>query len=147
MNYQEIFRQALNEIKSKWELPTTGFLAGGAISNVVWNILKGKDSPVNDLDIYQLSQIRKDISTREMREKQHFAHNERWVYEDYSGLNVGYRQKGYYTIEKVSVDGIYNNIDYKSSTEDKSIIIEIKHWIFVFPYVKVKQNIKIGKSA
>ena len=124
MNYQEIFRQALDQIKSKWELPTTGFLAGGAISNVVWNILTGKDAPVNDLDIYHLSELKKTISTREMKEKQHFTNNEKWVYEDYTGLNVGYQQKGYYTIEKVSVNGIYNNIEYKSSTEDRSIIIE-----------------------
>jgi hypothetical protein len=124
MNYQEIFRQALDQIKSKWELPTTGFLAGGAISNVVWNILKDKDAPVNDLDIYHLSELKKTISTREMREKQHFTKNEKWVYEDYTGLNVGYQQKGYYMIEKVSVNGIFNIIEYKSSTEDKSIIIE-----------------------
>lgn len=124
MNYQEIFRQALDQIKSKWELPTTGFLAGGAISNVVWNIITGKEGPVNDLDIYHLSEVKKTISTREMKEKQHFTKNERWVYEDYTGLNVGYQQKGWYTIEKVSVNGIYNTIEYKSSTEDKSIVIE-----------------------
>lgn len=124
MNYQEIFRQALDQIKSKWELPTTGFLAGGAISNITWNILKGKDAPVNDLDIYHLSEIKKTMSSREMMEKQHFTNNEKRVYEDYTGLNVGYQQKGYYTIEKVSTNGIFNNIEYKSSTEDRSIIIE-----------------------
>jgi hypothetical protein len=59
-----------------------------------------------------------------MKKKQHFTKNEKWVYEDYTGLSVGYQQKGYYTIEKVSIDGIFNNIEYKSSTEDKSIIIE-----------------------
>lgn len=124
MNYQELFRQALDQIKSKWELPTTGFLAGGAISNVVWNILKGKDAPVNDLDIYNLTELKKNVSTHEMREKQHFQKNEKWVYEDYTGMNVGYQQKGYYMIEKVSVNGIFNNIEYKSSTEEKSIIID-----------------------
>jgi hypothetical protein len=124
MNYQEIFRQALDQIKSKWELPTTGFLAGGAISNVVWNLITGKDAPINDLDIYHLSEVTKNISTREMRQKQHFTKNERLVYEDYNGLSVGYQQKGWYTIEKVSVNGIYNTIEYKSSTDDKSIVIE-----------------------
>jgi len=57
MNYQEIFREALNQIKSKWELPTTGFLAGGSISNLVWNIVSGKNAPVNDLDIYHLVEL------------------------------------------------------------------------------------------
>jgi len=124
MNYQELFSQALSEIKSKWELPSTGFLAGGSLANMSWNILKGKNSPINDLDIYHLSEVKKNISSREMKEKQHFTKNEKWVYEDYSGYNIGYQQKGYYIIEKVSVDGIFNNIEYKSSTDNKSIIID-----------------------
>ena len=124
MNYQEIFRQALDQIKSKWELPNSGFLDGGALGNATWNILKGKNAPINDLDIYRLVELKKQISTKEMKEKQHFTKNEKWIYEDYTGLNVGYQQKGWYTIEKVSVDGIYNFIDYKSSTDDKSIVID-----------------------
>jgi hypothetical protein len=124
MEYNKIFRQALDQIKSKWELPTTGFLAGGSIANVAWNILKGKEAPINDLDIYHLSEVKKSISTREMKEKQHFTKNVKWVYEDYTGLNVGYQQRGWYTIEKVSVNGIFNIIEYKSSTEDPSIVLE-----------------------
>lgn len=124
MNYQNLFRQAIDDIKSKWELPPVGFLAGGSIANVAWNLLKGKNAPVNDLDIYYLSEVKTTISAREMKEKQHFTKNEKWVYEDYTGLNVGYQQKGWYTIEKVSVNGIFNNIEYKSSTNDKQIVID-----------------------
>ena len=105
-------------------MPETGFLAGGAISNVVWGILTGKNTPVNDLDIYHLIELNKYISTQEMREKQHFAKNEKWVYEDYKGTYITYKRQGYYTIEKVSIDGIFNIIEYKSSTDDKSIIID-----------------------
>jgi len=124
MKYQEIFRQALDQIKSKWELPKSGFLAGGSIGNVVWNIISGKNAPVNDLDIYHLIGVKKDFTNRELKSKQHFIRNEKWVYEDYTGLNIGYQQKGYYTIEKVSVDGIYNNIEYFSTTDDKSLVLD-----------------------
>ncbi len=124
MNYQEIFRQALDEIKSKWELPTTGFLAGGSLSNVVWNILTGKNAPVNDLDIYHLISLKNDFSDTEIRKKQNFIQHEKVIFEDYTGLHVGFQRKGYYAIEKVSVDGIYNNIEYSSSTVDRNIIIE-----------------------
>jgi hypothetical protein len=124
MNYQQIFRQALDIIKSKWELPSSGFLAGGAISNVVWNILKDKNAPINDLDIYHLIEIKKTFSNKELRSKQHFVKNEKWVYEDYSGLEIGYQQRGYYTIEKVTVDGIYNNIEYKATTKDRLLVLE-----------------------
>jgi hypothetical protein len=124
MNYQEIFRQALNQIKSKWDLPSTGFLAGGSLSNVVWNIITGKNAPVNDLDVYHLTSLKKDFSDTEIRKKQNFIQHQKVVFEDYTGLNVGFQRKGYYAIEKVSIDGIMNNIEYSSSTEDRNIIIE-----------------------
>jgi hypothetical protein len=124
MKYQQIFRQALDQIKSKWDLPTTGFLAGGSISNVVWNIVSGKNAPVNDLDIYHLKEVKKNFTNNELKEKQHFIRNEKWVFEDYTGLNIGYQQKGYYTIEKVSIDGIYNNIEYVATTDDRSLVLD-----------------------
>ena len=124
MKYQEIFRQALDQIKSKWELPKSGFLAGGSISNVVWNIISNKNAPVNDLDIYHLKGVKKDFTNKDLKSKQHFIRSEKWVYEDYTGLNIGYQQKGYYTIEKVTVDGIYNNIEYFATTDDKSLVLD-----------------------
>jgi len=124
MNYSKIFRQAIDEIKSKWELPTSGFLAGGSISNVVWNIVTGKDAPVNDLDIYHLQEIKTDMGSNYLRKKQHFIRNEKEVYEDYTGIQIGYTQKGYYTIEKVSVNGIFNDIDYIATVDDRSLILD-----------------------
>lgn len=122
--YKEIFRKALDDIKSKWELPKTGFLAGGALANTVWNLITGKNSPVNDLDIYHLLHVKTNLSEKEISARQNFIKQEKVVFEDYTGLNVGYQRKGYYAIEKVSVDGIFNNIQYISSTEDRLIIIE-----------------------
>jgi len=124
MKYQEIFRQALDQIKSKWELPKSGFLAGGSISNTVWNLISGKNAPINDLDIYHLKEVKKNFTNRELKSKQHFTKNEKWVYEDYTGLNLGYQQKGHYTIDKVTVDGIYNNIEYTATTDDKSLVLD-----------------------
>jgi hypothetical protein len=124
MNYTSIFKQALDQIKSKWELPTSGFLAGGAISNVVWNIITDGNAPINDLDIYRLIEVKKNFTNKELRSKQHFIKNEKWVYEDYSGLNIGYQQRGFYTIEKVSEDGIFNYIDYKATSEDRLLVLE-----------------------
>jgi hypothetical protein len=124
MNYQDIFKTALNDIKSKWELPSSGFLAGGSLANTVWNLITGKNAPVNDLDIYHLKSLQTNLTDREINARQNFIKQEKVVFEDYTGLNIGYQRKGYYAIDKVSVDGIYNNVDYISSTEDRSIIIE-----------------------
>lgn len=124
MNYQQIFRQAIDEIKSKWDLPKTGFLAGGSISNVIWNIVSGNNAPVNDLDIYQLKSLKTNISEKQIQSKQNFILQEKVIFEDYTGISVNYQRKGYYQIDKVSEDGIFNVIDYVSSTEDRDIIIE-----------------------
>lgn len=124
MNYQDIFRTALNDIKSKWELPKSGFLAGGSLANTVWNLVTGKNAPINDLDIYHLKSLQQNLTDREITARQNFIKQEKVIFEDYTGLNIGYQRKGYYAIDKVSIDGIYNNIDYISSTEDRSIIIE-----------------------
>jgi len=123
MNYTEIFRQALDDIKSKWTLPETGFLAGGSLGNTIWNILTGKSAPINDLDIYHLVELESNL-TREGEKKQHFIEQEMVISEDYTGFNLGFRRKGFYTIEKVSENGIFNIIEYKSSTEDRSIVID-----------------------
>jgi len=124
MKYQQIFRQALDEIKSKWDLPSSGFLAGGSISNLVWNIVSGKNAPVNDLDIYHLKEVKSNFTNRELKQKQHFVRNEKSVFEDYTGLNIGYQQKGYYTIEKVSVNGIFNDIDYIATVDDRTLVLD-----------------------
>lgn len=124
MKYEQIFRQAIDNIKSNWDLPPTGFLAGGSICNVVWNLVSGKNAPVNDLDIYHLKEVKKTFTNKELKSKQHFIKNEKSVYEDYTGLSIGYQQKGYYTIDKVSVDGIFNYIEYVATTEDKSLVLD-----------------------
>ena len=123
MNYELIFRDALCDIRSKWELPSSGFLAGGSISNVIWNKISGNNAPVNDLDIYILDGVVK-LSETEIKKKQNFIKNENFVYEDYSGISQCFRKTGYYVINNVSVDGIYNYINYSSDTEDPNIIIE-----------------------
>jgi hypothetical protein len=79
---------------------------------------------VNDLDIYHLKEVKSNFTNRELKQKQHFVRNEKWVFEDYTGLNIGYQQKGYYTIEKVSVNGIFNDIDYIATVDDRTLVLD-----------------------
>jgi hypothetical protein len=64
------------------------------------------------------------MSSSYLRKKQHFIRNEKEVYEDYTGLQIGYTQKGHYTIEKVSVNGIFNDIDYIATVDDRSLVLD-----------------------
>jgi hypothetical protein len=49
MNIELLGRNAINKIKETWELP--GFLAGGSISNLIWEEISGNKSIINDIDI------------------------------------------------------------------------------------------------
>lgn len=38
MNVESLARQAISRIKETWGLPERGFIAGGSISNIIWEI-------------------------------------------------------------------------------------------------------------
>lgn len=124
MNLDEILRQSLNIIKSKWTLPTSGFLSGGALSNIAWEVVSGNPAVINDLDIYILDKIvEKPNYEEDFKEKQNFKEKEKVVYEDYTGLSYGYETKNYYVINQVSTEGIYNYITYNSNSTNPEVII------------------------
>lgn len=127
VDLEKVFREALNEIKSKWQLPEKGFLTGGSISNLVWEKISGNKAKINDLDIYILSKIVEnkidsEVSS-ELKQKQSFQQKEKVIYEDYKGLNYSYGTTRFYIIEEVKTEGIFNTISYKASTDDPMLIL------------------------
>lgn len=124
MNIEQLFRESINEIKSKWELPKSGFLSGGSIANLVWEKKSGNKAIINDLDIYYLDGILEKYEEEEFRKKQSYRKQEKVVFEDYSGLNINFKSSSYYIIEKVDTVDILNNIYYRSNTSDPFIIID-----------------------
>jgi hypothetical protein len=124
MNLDKLFRDSITEIKSKWILPKTGFLSGGSLANLVWEKVSGNKAVINDIDIYHLNSVIDKADEEELRQKQNFQKKDKIVYEDYSGISVNVKLSSFYIIEKVSTNGILNEIEYKSNTEDPQIIIE-----------------------
>jgi len=124
MNLDKLFRDSITEIKSKWVLPKTGFLSGGSLANLVWEKVSGNKAVINDIDIYHLHSIIDKANEEELRQKQNFQKKDKIVYEDYSGISINFKLSSFYIIEKVSTNGILNEIEYKSNTEDPKIIIE-----------------------
>ena len=124
MNLDKLFRDSITEIKSKWILPKTGFLSGGSIANLVWEKVSGNKAVINDIDIYHLNSVIDKADEEELRQKQNFQKKDKIVYEDYSGISINVKLSSFYIIEKVSTNGILNEIEYKSNTEDPQIIIE-----------------------
>lgn len=124
MTIENLFQESIEEIKSKWDLPKSGFLSGGSIANLIWEKKTGNPAIINDLDIYHLEGILDDVQEQELRKKQSFRKKEKIVFEDYSGININYKSSSFYVIEKVTSDGILNNIYYRSNTYDPFIIID-----------------------
>ena len=124
MNIEQILKESVSEIKSKWTLPQSGFLAGGSIGNLAWEKVSGNKAVINDLDIYYLETIIDKAEEEEFRKKQNYRKKEKVVFEDYSGLNINFNTHSFYIIESVGTKGILNTINYKSNTKDPFIIID-----------------------
>ena len=57
MNVELLGRQAIDIIKSKWGLPKEGFVAGGSIANIIWELVSGNKAIVNDVDIFVFDSV------------------------------------------------------------------------------------------
>ena len=124
MNLEKIFKESLNDLKLKCELPKSGFLSGGSIANVIWEKISGNKATINDIDIYILDRILNNVEEEEFRKKQSYKRKEKIIYEDYTGICVGSRLTSFYLIEKVSNEGILNLINYSASSNNPQIIID-----------------------
>lgn len=142
MNIEHIIQESALEIKSRWDLPKTGFLSGGSIANLIWEKVSGTKAVINDLDIYHLHSIIEKADELELKEKQSFQNKEKVVYEDYRGIELSLKLSSFYIIEEVTNNGILNEIRYKSNTDNPKIIIES----FDINCCQVGYDLETGKS-
>jgi hypothetical protein len=126
MNIEYLARKAIDRIKKIWGIPKSGFIAGGSISNIIWEFVSGNKAIVNDIDIFILDDI---ISADEVHKitstgKKITYFDKDIVYiEDYGGLSFKATPNEFYTIVSSEKDGIFNYIHYRSSTINPSIVI------------------------
>lgn len=125
MDIEQLGRQAINRIKSEWGLPKRGFIAGGSIANIIWELVSGNKAVVNDIDIFlYVGEIDKvdDIN----KEESLFKYEEKDIkyFEDYSGMSFQSYTKDFYTICESERDGMFNTITYKGNTSDPSLILK-----------------------
>ena len=124
MDIQSLGREAINRIKKEWGLPHSGFVAGGSIANIVWELVSGNKAIVNDVDVFIFDSFAKDV---DLSDKNYFEFKEKdyRYYEDYSGLQCRTTYtKDFYTIIDASKEGMFNFIKYKSNTNNQSIVIK-----------------------
>ena len=123
MNVESLGRQAIDRIKSEWGLPLHGFVAGGAIANIVWELVSGNEAVVNDIDIFVFDGIEKVLDSNK-KTLFNYQEKETKYYEDYNGMNFNNYTKDFYSIVDSERDDMFNTIKYKSNTSDPSLIVK-----------------------
>jgi len=123
MNIESLGRQAIDRIKSEWGLPLHGFVAGGAIANIVWELVSGNKAVVNDIDIFVFDGIEKELDS-DKKSLFNYQEKETKYYEDYNGMNFNNYTKDFYSIVESEREDMFNTIKYKSNTSDPSLIIK-----------------------
>ena len=123
MNIESLGRQAIDRIKSEWGLPLHGFVAGGAIANIVCELVSGNKAVVNDIDIFVFDGIEKELDNNK-KTLFNYQEKETKYYEDYNGMNFNNYTKDFYSIVESERDDMFNTIKYTSNTSDPSLIIK-----------------------
>jgi hypothetical protein len=122
MNIELLGRKAIDILKSRFELPESGLLAGGSLGNVIWELVSGNKAVINDIDIFILKDI---IEYSDNKERPLFEYKEEETnyFEEYSGMAWSTKTKGYYKIIEAKQEDYNNIIDYVSTTSDPLIVI------------------------
>jgi hypothetical protein len=123
MNIDNLVRTAVDKIKSNWGLPDKGFIAGGSIANLVWELVSGNKAVVNDIDVFIFDGAIDKIDTDDKTLLFRYQEKETKFWEDYTGMRFSSINKDFYTIVSSEHDGMFNKIKYKSNKVDTDLIL------------------------
>lgn len=123
MNIDSLVRVAVEKIKTNWGLPDRGFIAGGSIANLVWELVSGKKAVVNDIDIFHFDGIIDEIDPNDRKSLFRYQEKETKFWEDYTGMRYSSINKDFYTIESSEHEEMFNHVKYKSNKIDTDIIL------------------------
>ena len=123
MNIENLVRTAISRIKENWGLPEGGFIAGGSIANIAWELVSGKKAVINDIDVFLFDGIIDSIDPSNNKLLFKYQEKETKFWEDYSGMRYSSITKDFYTIEGSEHEGMFNKVKYKSNKLDTDIIL------------------------
>lgn len=123
MDIDNLVRTAIERIKINWGLPDRGFIAGGSIANIVWELISGNRAVVNDIDVFIFDGIIDEINPSDKQSLFRYQEKESRFWEDYNGMRYSSINRDFYTIESSEHEEIFNKIKYKSNKTDTDIIL------------------------
>lgn len=117
-------RKAIEIIKSQWGLPQRGFIAGGSIANIIWEIVSGNKAVVNDIDVFVFEKYIEKLDENKNENLFDYKDNDLEFYDGYAGVSFTTASKDFYTISTTEVNGIFNTVNYQSNTSDPSLVLK-----------------------
>ena len=130
MNIELMAINALDFIKkNNLDFPKKGIIAGGSLANIVWEQVSGNVAKINDIDVFifknklEMSDISYNSTITNNGKKLFYQNQEKYFYEDYNGFCQGTRSKDFYLIENTENKGIYNYINYSSTSDSLELVI------------------------
>lgn len=119
MNIDKLCRDALLYLKSiAGVIPDRGVIAGGALGNLIWEMVSGNKAIINDIDLFLLDSINESKGNVFYRDSVK-AYNI-----DYNGLSESIITKDYYRINRTENEGLYNKIYYSGTSDDPELVIK-----------------------
>lgn len=119
MNVEKLARKALTIIKIKYGMPRRGFIAGGSIANIMWELVSNNKSVINDIDIFVYG-----IPTEKTDSGFTVKEVETSYFESYHQMSSGSSLKDSYTIKESINTGLFNEIKYESKNSSPKLIID-----------------------
>jgi len=124
MELKELAIKAVDYIKDRWELPSKGLLAGGALANTIWAMKCGKEPLINDVDVFVFVGHLDMIDPNDRESLFRYTEKEVEYYDDYNGYREHPYDKKFYAIKESTREGMVNTITYDASDESAMLILE-----------------------
>lgn len=115
MNVENLVRKAVADLKSQWDLPAAGFIAGGSIANLVWEYHSGNKAKINDIDVFVKSEP-SDEQLLNWQKKEFVCTN------NYNHLTQCLVVSDKYKIYSVSREGMLNYINVSEDASPLTIL-------------------------
>ena len=123
MELEILARKALDKIKQKYGLPKSGFIAGGAIANSIWELVSGTPAVINDIDVFIFNDKIDTIDEYDRSSLFRYTDKDLKYFDTYSGIAWSTYTKDFYSIVSADRDGIFNYIKYNSNSDKPEFIL------------------------
>lgn len=123
MELEILARKALDKIKQKYGLPKSGFIAGGAIANSIWELVSGTPAVINDIDVFIFNDKIDTIDEYDRSSLFRYTDKDLKYFDTYSGIAWSTYTKDFYSIVSADRDGIFNYIKYNSNSDRPELIL------------------------